>query len=273
MDESNYISLEPTLYFDPVQSPLYEVGEVTSVLDVAWELHLQGRFPVFACVLGASQSAGRGRGARKWASPPGHVYAALRLPQTAPFEGSLASLSFALGLATALEELCGLKVKIKWPNDLIYRGGKFAGLLLENRHNALIVGIGINIGKPPTLGEDRDPLAPPVGALPQTVGPARRLWLDLAQKLMIDYNGKFCVRLQADWSDSIIDQAQRRLLGLDQIVAVHNPSTAPPVSGDVLSGKLIGLAPSGALLLEVPAGQVTVWSGTLTLNPENFEPQ
>jgi BirA family biotin operon repressor/biotin-[acetyl-CoA-carboxylase] ligase len=173
-------------------------------------------------------------------------------------------------LSLALEELFGLKTALKWPNDLIYQKGKCGGLLLENRRGALIAGIGLNLTSPPPMPQIRNPLAPPAGALPGEIGPPRRLWLEVAQWVLMDYNKRLYARSE-NWSRTIIDQAERRLLGLGQMVTIHNPSTQPPASVPALSGKLTGLAPGGALTLEGPFGQVAVWSGTLTLNPGNFE--
>ncbi|MGH6829355.1 MAG: biotin--[acetyl-CoA-carboxylase] ligase, partial [Rhizomicrobium sp.] len=37
-----------------------------------------------------------------------------------------------------------------WPNDVLADGGKLAGILLENVHGALAVGIGVNLKHHPT---------------------------------------------------------------------------------------------------------------------------
>lgn len=126
----------------------------------------EGNLPVFGSVMAESQTAGRGRHGRVWLSAPGHVYAAMRLPEAPPFSGSSASIATALMMAMALEAANpAISALIKWPNDLIAFGGKIGGILLENRNGSLIAGIGLNLGEPPIIA-DRDPQAPPPAAIP-----------------------------------------------------------------------------------------------------------
>ena len=109
------------------------------------------------------QTAGRGRRARAWASPPGNLYATLLLfPTEPPQTVALRSFVAALALREALVSL-GVApgvLALKWPNDVLLDGGKVAGILLESqsaastmpggaRVTALAIGIGVNlIGHP-----------------------------------------------------------------------------------------------------------------------------
>lgn len=56
-------------------------------------------------------------------------------------------MAVALGLAETLREH-GLRVGIKWPNDLYYRGRKLAGILTEYRRAHLMIGVGVNVDNP-----------------------------------------------------------------------------------------------------------------------------
>lgn len=101
------------------------------------------------------QNAGRGRRGRTWSSPPGNLYASLLLrPRCAP--STAAQLGFVTGLALALaiEPMlppAARPAELKWPNDLLLRGKKAAGILLEasaaadRRLDWLIVGVGVNV--------------------------------------------------------------------------------------------------------------------------------
>ncbi len=64
-----------------------------------------------------------------------------------------------LGLATAVaaceaaEELCGIKLDTKWPNDLLCRGKKVGGVIVEavlreDELQSVVVGIGLNVNTP-----------------------------------------------------------------------------------------------------------------------------
>ncbi|MDR1084368.1 MAG: biotin--acetyl-CoA-carboxylase ligase [Deltaproteobacteria bacterium] len=243
----------------------YELKDpVSSVLDVAWDLCKNDRLGPWSSVLAPSQTKGRGRHGRAWASPPGHVYAALRLPLECPFEGTLAPMALSLGLVLAFRDLGCESVKIKWPNDLLVPQGKAGGILLENRLGAVMAGIGLNLGQSPFPAGLRDPAAPPPAAFPAELGPPSALWPKLANYIRILYNKKFPER-DPDWARNICALAEKNLAGMDRPVTVRDPVAEPRTSDTVLAGRLLGLAPSGALLLDGPAGKTIVWSGTLIL--------
>jgi BirA family biotin operon repressor/biotin-[acetyl-CoA-carboxylase] ligase len=113
--------------------------------------------PLPAVVWAREQGAGRGRRGRRWASPPGNLYASLVFHPGRPIAES-AQLSFAAALAAgdAVEALLpmGRKVGFKWPNDVLIDGAKVAGLLLEagpagTGPSWLVVGAGINLASHP----------------------------------------------------------------------------------------------------------------------------
>ncbi|MFO1352208.1 MAG: biotin--[acetyl-CoA-carboxylase] ligase [Gammaproteobacteria bacterium] len=101
------------------------------------------------------QTAGRGRRGRAWQSPPvANLYLSL-LWRFACEPARLTALSLATGTAVgrALHRLGAVEVRLKWPNDLIWRGRKLGGILLESRGDPtgpcfVVAGIGLNIAMP-----------------------------------------------------------------------------------------------------------------------------
>jgi len=94
------------------------------------------------------QTSGRGRLGRSWEAPPGEALLAsvlLKPPGTHP----LPQLALVAGVAVAdaLERLTGLAVQIKWPNDVMLRRTKVAGILAEARDGAVVLGLGINLNQ------------------------------------------------------------------------------------------------------------------------------
>jgi len=103
------------------------------------------------------QTAGRGRLGRSWLSAPAGD------DPRRPAAGSLAALTFSIGLPMAPPDWSGLSLAVgvsvaralhpalglKWPNDIWLQERKLAGILIETaavgavRH--VVVGIGINI--------------------------------------------------------------------------------------------------------------------------------
>ena len=109
--------------------------------------------PDGAAVIAVSQSAGRGRLGRGFLSPEGGLYlSVLRRPETD--EARLPTLTplAAVAVCRAVEEVCGLRCGVKWPNDVLLGGKKICGILVESVLGAerpcVIVGIGINANSP-----------------------------------------------------------------------------------------------------------------------------
>lgn len=102
-----------------------------------------------------AQTAGRGRQGRRWHSPPGaNLYLSLfaRLP-LAPAQLSGLSLVIGIAVAEALRAGGAGEVGVKWPNDLVARGRKLGGILIESAgsrdgHVELVIGLGLNLVMP-----------------------------------------------------------------------------------------------------------------------------
>ena len=98
------------------------------------------------------QTAGRGRGAHAWSSPPGSgLYVSVLLrPRIAPADVLWLSLAAGLAVRDAVMQVTSLKCDLRWPNDLLFGPRKFCGILTElnaevTRIRHLVVGIGINV--------------------------------------------------------------------------------------------------------------------------------
>lgn len=139
---------------------IVHLGAVASTQEVARDL------PAGTAVVAEFQSAGRGRLDRRWEVPWGTALLATFVLPPRPLA------LFCAGVAAA--EACGLRVRLKWPNDLLLDGHKVAGLLAEQRGDRCLVGIGINLAWSPPggahLGVAREEL------LPHLVGSLERWW-------------------------------------------------------------------------------------------------
>jgi BirA family biotin operon repressor/biotin-[acetyl-CoA-carboxylase] ligase len=103
-------------------------------------------------VIAESQEKGRGRLGRHWFSPPFlNLYLSLILrPKIPPQQASLITLMAAVATADAIRKFTGLLPLIKWPNDILLKDRKVAGLLNEihsetDRIHFIILGIGVNL--------------------------------------------------------------------------------------------------------------------------------
>lgn len=132
-------------------------AEVESTQDIAHALAEQG-VPAGALVVADAQSSGRGRQGRSWSSQAGQgVWCTIvERPRAADAVGPLA-IRVGLRLAEALDRFADARVEVKWPNDLLLRGGKLAGILTEARWNGatpswVAVGVGVNVKRPDVEG-------------------------------------------------------------------------------------------------------------------------
>lgn len=112
-------------------------------------------------VVAEEQTAGIGRHGHSWHSEPGAgLYASIIIRLPLPPD-SLPVLTIALGLAIqrAVEEVCGVRCDLRWPNDLMLNQRKVAGIMVQSADKgALIAGIGINVNQT-AFPEELQPIA------------------------------------------------------------------------------------------------------------------
>jgi BirA family transcriptional regulator, biotin operon repressor / biotin---[acetyl-CoA-carboxylase] ligase len=130
-------------------------------------------------VVAESQTAGRGRQMRNWFSPPGmNLYASvlvrpakLNLP-VADWLGWV-PLTTAIAGTESIQQIAGLRLSLKWPNDLLLHGRKIGGILCESgpdqpRHPFVVIGLGLNVNAPLRIFPPE--LAPIAGSLIENTG-------------------------------------------------------------------------------------------------------
>lgn len=209
------------------------------------------------------QTSGRGRLGREWHSGPGNLYCSTVI-SLRPSDPAPATLSFVAGLALHdVAMRCFLDhtpMLLKWPNDLLVREAKIAGILLEREGDHVIAGFGMNVGHSPEI--------------------AGRKTTHIAFE-----NGKF-----ANGPDSVLDMlapamAQRvrewRELPLthtlaEWLVRSHRFDDRLRVvngDGEPLLGSFRGLTPDGALRLQpIGAAECTIHAGDVMLDWHDVQP-
>lgn len=100
-----------------------------------------------------SQTAGRGRIGRKFYSPKSGIYFSyIKTNPDGITNPSLFTVTAAVGICRAIENLYPVKTQIKWVNDIYINDKKICGILTEGHFNfdrqlvdSVVVGCGINI--------------------------------------------------------------------------------------------------------------------------------
>ncbi len=127
---------------------------VGSTMDVAHELASRGA-AAGTLVIADEQRSGRGRGGKKWSSPPRGIWLTLieRPRDTAALD--VLSLRVGLAAARALDAFTAEPTRLKWPNDIYLDRRKLAGALAEARWRGdrldwVAIGLGVNTESPPS---------------------------------------------------------------------------------------------------------------------------
>jgi BirA family biotin operon repressor/biotin-[acetyl-CoA-carboxylase] ligase len=196
------------------------------------------------------QSAGRGRGAHGWASPEGGLYATWLawLPAHA-----LATLPMALGvsLAAAAESLVpGVRIGLKWPNDLVAGDRKLGGVLCTSRSNGdaawVSAGFGLNVVAEPALPADERVRPVSLTTLGFRGTAAEGIWALVAG---------FLERIHP----ALADPQGTRTQWIDRSVHRSGELMRIRVSTGSVEGRFVGFGPAGELEIDV-GGRVRRYS-------------
>jgi BirA family biotin operon repressor/biotin-[acetyl-CoA-carboxylase] ligase len=121
---------------------IYRYAEVTD----STQRMLAGDEAEGAIAVAEEQTEGRGRLGRAWEAPAGTSVLVSVLLLPAVEASRLPELSLVAGgaVAQAIAEVTGLDPAIKFPNDVLVRGSKVAGILAESSEGRVVLGIGVN---------------------------------------------------------------------------------------------------------------------------------
>ena len=129
----------------------------------------------------------------------------------------------------------GASLRLKWPNDLMAEGRKIAGVLIDAGPGWVVIGMGMNVANSPDVPGRRTACLAEFGAVPDVVAV-----------------GEAVVAALETWRATYEREGPGPVLAA-WVGAGHRPGERLVVGS--LDGAFAGLAPDGALLLDV-AGEV-----------------
>ena len=145
------IAIEAAMKTKKMGHPLYFYPETDTTNDRIRELALEGA-PEGTLAVAELQTAARGRRGRAWQAPDeSGVWMSLLLrPSIPPTQATVLTLLAGIALTEAIEDVTGMEVGIKWPNDILLNGKKLVGILTEmdcdmETIHSVTVGMGINV--------------------------------------------------------------------------------------------------------------------------------
>ena len=251
-------AIERTLRGD-FGSPLRFFDEIGSTNTEALSWARQGA-PEGAVVVTNHQTQGRGRWGRSWSSAPGKLlqFSLVLRPSLAPGQLGLVTTALGVACAEAIEQLTGLEVTIKWPNDVRIGSRKVAGILVESELSGtsvdiVVAGMGVNVAwnedeVPSELRDSATSLHIESGGKP----PDRA---DLLSGVLQAFELRYASLPER--ASSLIEAATARsdILGRDVTVALATHET--------VSGRAVGLSPQGELELDTGEGMKTLSVGEI----------
>lgn len=232
---------------------IHAYESTNSTMDIAHRLASSGE-PEGTVVVAEGQTKGRGRLGRNWISPKGKgIYASILLRPTLQLsEVPLVTLLVAVAVARAIESETGLRPEIKWPNDVMIKGKKVAGILTElnaelNRVHYVILGIGMNVNTSKTgLPAYATSLAEELGFRVDRLALARA----------------FLTQLDRSYAEFIAHGSQTILEAWRGFASFLGRRVRVAVQGRTVDGQAVDVDPTGSLLVRTDTGLVeTVSAG------------
>ena len=221
----------------------------------------QTQHPLPLVCLAEYQTAGRGQHGRRWISPYARGLCLSIKQHYTQFNYLVSGLGIALAITVArlLRAIGASEIGVKWPNDIIWRNRKLAGLLLETRKqnqlDEIIVGIGINVKMPSkeitTIEQPWVDLQTVIGQ-PISRNTLAALLIEHCLQTLISYSQNGLTSFLSDWYH--FDLLYGQLVTLEQSSFDGDSKTAETQRNFVI-GRACGIDEQGALLLQTGDGK------------------
>lgn len=255
------VSVPDVLHADDLRSRLQNIKvvgreirvfqETTSTNDVVDKMARDG-VREGSVVFAESQSKGRGRLGRKWVSPPGKGlwFSVLLRPHFHPQFTTQLTVAAATALVRAIRSQCEITPEIKWPNDVLIRGKKVAGILTElsaelDSVKYVILGIGVDVNLesndfPPEVR----PIATSLRVECRRLVNRAELATAILRELDLDYE-----RVCSGQFESVAEEWEQRCATIGCNVGIH-------VGDRIVRGRAEALDSDGALLVRTQHGHL-----------------
>ena len=242
--------IKPILKTKWLGKTIHHFGTLDSTNAQAYQLALDGA-EEGEVVISESQEKGKGRLGRQWFSPPFlNLYLSVILrPKIPPHQASLITLMAAVATADAIRQFSGLLPLIKWPNDILLRDRKVAGLLNEihseiDRIHFVILGIGVN------LNTDESMFSKEIRAA------ATSLMIEMGQTISRKVFLQVLLQELERWYSIFINEGSAVILKAWRSRAHIKGRRVNVTSfGETLAGVAIDVDSDGALILETEEGK------------------
>jgi len=214
----------------------------------------------FSVVVADEQLQGRGRQGRSWITTPGAAlaFSLILIPTREEITKSKSNFTHftgigALGICSVLRNHYCLPTEIKWPNDVLVRGKKVCGVLVESQWigedlSSIVLGIGINIA-PESIPADIH-LRTPATCLETEVGHAIKR-TTLLRQFLVEIN-TWRTRI---FKEDFIRTWEANLAFMGKDIKIKLAASQDEPDSGIIVGRLSGLDMNGRLLLRTWKGK------------------
>lgn len=216
------------------------------------------------CVFAEFQTAGRGRRGHGWISPyaSGINFSTGWYFETPPDYLTSISLGAGVAIIRTLNRLNINTAGLKWPNDIFWDNRKLGGSLVELRAEPagpckVVVGIGINYSFPEYNLDSIDQPWVDMATIQKDLTSRNLFAAVLITELL-----KVMVQIQNDGVDNIIKEWRK-------YDAMKGKQATLLLTGTSISGNLLGIDDTGALLMSVNDSVKKFNSGEISLRVKN----
>lgn len=199
------------------------------------------------------QTKGYGRFKRKWLSPPGNIYVTLffRLPLDYAYLINLGQI-LALACNHVLESK-GFPLQLKWPNDLLLKKKKVAGILVEVLHSKkleIVIGMGLNVNMHEEDLKEVDQQATSLMLF------SKKSWVIASILNPILYTFYSYLKLLSSSGFTYFQPIYQKLL------AFHGKEIVCRLGNQKMQGLCHSINPDGTLNLQLPSGLIISLNAT-----------
>ena len=182
-------------------------SKIPSTMEVAKREAQQGAAEGTVVIAG-EQTAGKGRIKRVWLSPKGCIALSIILYPKMAYLSSLIMVA-SLAVVHTIADVTGLRLQIKWPNDVLINSKKVCGILVESgvRDSSIdyaVIGIGINVN---LKTADFTGISLPTTSLSDELGRDVSC-LEITRRLLVEFEKLYLVvqsgeTVYQEWRDSL----------------------------------------------------------------------
>lgn len=224
---------------------IIKVNATASTNTLAREWYQTNKNLTPTCINAFDQISGRGQRGASWLSNAGENLTFSVIfpnPDVSVHNQFVLSAGIGLALLDALKELKINNLTLKWPNDIMAANFKIGGVLIENilhsgKIGATIIGIGINVNQLIFPGL---PKASSLKLLSQ-----RDFKTETVLEILLHHLEKLMASLTANSGAAILSRYEKKLF------RKNKPSTFELPNGDLLTGIIKGITPTGLLKVQV----------------------